>query len=103
MANLRERTDRANQNCAGKSNFHCMSFLFVLSVALEKEVGAGDSIDSITKSQDGFTVAEVVNLYAVDANNQGFLRRATQSSVLAESWKDYFRRRLWEPDAGRDS
>ena len=75
---------------------------FYLSVALEGEVGAGDSIDSITKSPDGLTVAEVVNLYTVDANNQELLRRATQSSGLPESWKDYFRKRLWEPDAGRD-
>ena len=55
---------------------------FYFSVALEGEVGAGDSIDSITKSQDGLTVAEVVNLYTVDANNQELLRRATQSSGL---------------------
>jgi hypothetical protein len=45
------------------------------------------------------TVADVVNLYTVDAENQDLLRRATRSSTLPESWKDYFRKRLWEPDA----
>ena len=44
------------------------------------------------------TVADVVNLYTVDAENQELLRRATQSSALPESWRDYFRKRLWEPD-----
>jgi MOSC domain-containing protein YiiM len=76
---------------------------FYFSVAIEGDVGAGDSVDSIAKAQDGLTVAEVVNLYTVDANNQELLRRATQSSSLPESWKDYFRKRLWQPDAGRDS
>ena len=75
---------------------------FYFSVALEGDVGAGDSVDSIVKAQDGLTVAEIVNLYTVDAKNQELLRRATQSSILPESWKDYFRKRLWEPDAGRD-
>ena len=48
---------------------------------------------------EGLTVADVVNLYTVNAKNQDLLRRATQSSMLPESWKDYFRKRLWEPDA----
>jgi hypothetical protein len=38
-------------------------------------------------------------LRTMDAKNQDLLRRATQSSALPESWKDYFRKRLWEPDA----
>ena len=76
---------------------------FYFAVALEGEVGAGDSIESIAKAHDGLTVTEVVNLYTVDAHNQELLRRATESSILPESWKDYFRKRLWEPDAGRDS
>jgi len=75
---------------------------FYFAVATEGEVGAGDSVDSISKARDGLTVAEVVNLYTVNANNQELLRRASQSSFLPESWKDYFRKRLWEPDAGRD-
>jgi hypothetical protein len=45
------------------------------------------------------TVADVVRLYTVDAKNQELLRRATQTSRLPDSWKDYFRKRLWDPDA----
>jgi MOSC domain-containing protein YiiM len=72
---------------------------FYFSVAQEGEVGAGDSIEPITHAAEGLTVAEVVDLYTVDAENQELLRRAVQSPVLPESWRDYFRKRLWEPDA----
>ena len=42
--------------------------------------------------------ADVVNLYTVDSHNQELLRRATETPALPESWKDYFRKRLWQPD-----
>jgi MOSC domain-containing protein YiiM len=72
---------------------------FYFAVATEGEVGAGDPIERIERAGEGLTVADVVNLYTVDAKNQDLLRRATESSMLPESWKDYFRKRLWEPDA----
>jgi MOSC domain-containing protein YiiM len=72
---------------------------FYLAVTREGEVGAGDAIKPTARADEGLTVADVVNLYTVDARNQDLLRRATQSSMLPESWKDYFRKRLWEPDA----
>ena len=72
---------------------------FYFAVATEGEVGAGDPIELIERASEGLTVTDVVNLYTVDAKNQGLLRRTTESSILPESWKDYFRKRLWEPDA----
>jgi MOSC domain-containing protein YiiM len=72
---------------------------FYFAVATEGEVGAGDSIELIARASEGLTVADVVNLYTVDAKNQDLLRRAADSSMLPESWKDYFRKRLEEPDA----
>jgi MOSC domain-containing protein YiiM len=72
---------------------------FYFAVTLEGEVGEADSIELIARTDEGLTVADVVNLYTVDAENQELLRRATESSILPESWKDYFRKRLWEPDA----
>jgi MOSC domain-containing protein YiiM len=71
---------------------------FYFAVTLEGEVGAGDSIELIARADEGLTIDDVVNLYTVDSENQELLRRATQSSILPESWKDYFRKRLWEPD-----
>jgi MOSC domain-containing protein YiiM len=72
---------------------------FYFSVAEEGEVGPGDAIELVARADDGLTVADVVGLYAADAGNQELLRRAAGSSALPESWKDYFRKRLWEPDA----
>jgi MOSC domain-containing protein YiiM len=72
---------------------------FYFAVTTEGEVGAGDAIELIERANGGLTVADVVNLYTIDANNQEQLRRATESSALPESWKVYFRKRLWNPDA----
>ena len=72
---------------------------FYFAVTTEGEVGAGDPIERIARADEGLTVTDVVNLYTVDAENQELLRRATQSAILPESWKDYFRKRLWDPDA----
>ena len=72
---------------------------FYFAVTTEGEVGAGDAIEPIERAEEGLTVADVVRLYTVDAKNQELLRRATQTSGLPESWKDYFRKRLWDPDA----
>jgi len=72
---------------------------FYFSVSQEGEVGAGDPIAPIAQADEGLSVAEVVKLYTVDSENQDLLRRATRSSALSESWRDYFRKRLWEPDA----
>jgi len=71
---------------------------FYFAVLREGEVGPGDSIELVAQAEEGLTVAYVVNLYTVDAENQELLRRATRSSALPESWRDYFRKRLWEPD-----
>jgi len=51
---------------------------FYFAVLLEGEVGAGDSIELMAQAEGGLTVADVVNLYTVDAENQELLRRATQ-------------------------
>jgi len=69
------------------------------AVTLEGEVGAGDPIELIARADEGLTVADVVNLYTVDAENQELLRRATRSSRLPEGWREYFRKRLWDPDS----
>jgi MOSC domain-containing protein YiiM len=72
---------------------------FYFAVTTEGEVGPGDVIEPIERADEGLTVADVVRLYTVDARNQELLRRATHTSGLPDSWKDYFRKRLWDPDA----
>jgi MOSC domain-containing protein YiiM len=68
-------------------------------VTLKGEVGAGDSIERIARTDESPTVADVVNLYTVDGENQELLRRATRSSILPEGWRDSFHKRQWEPAA----
>jgi MOSC domain-containing protein YiiM len=60
---------------------------------------AGDSIDLVAREGHGVTVADIVNLYTLDSENAELLRRAVALQALPASWRDYFRQRLWEPDA----
>jgi MOSC domain-containing protein YiiM len=71
---------------------------FYFAVAAEGEVGAGDPIELLSRDEHGMTVADVVNLYAADAGKQDLLRRASELVALPESWRAYFRKRLWNPD-----
>jgi MOSC domain-containing protein YiiM len=71
---------------------------FYLAVTHEGEVHAGDPIHLDPRPGDSLTVADIVSLYAADSENQELLLRATRLAGLPESWKDYFRKRLWEPD-----
>jgi MOSC domain-containing protein YiiM len=67
---------------------------FYFAVTQEGEVGPGDAIEPIARSEEELTVGDVVRLYTVDSRNQELLLRATQSTILPESWKDYFRKRI---------
>jgi MOSC domain-containing protein YiiM len=70
-----------------------------LAVIREGEVENGDSIEFIERQETGVTITDIVNLYSVDSQNQELLRRATEVPALPQSWKDYFRKRLWDADA----
>ena len=72
---------------------------FYLAVVREGEVTAGDPIHLGARQEDSLTVADIVSLHTVDSENQERLRHATRLSGLPEGWRDYFRKRLWEPDA----
>jgi MOSC domain-containing protein YiiM len=73
---------------------------FYLAVTREGEVAAGEAVVSIARHKPvAISVAEIVALYSADAANQDLLRKASELSALPEGWRDYFRKRLWEPDA----
>jgi MOSC domain-containing protein YiiM len=67
---------------------------FYFAVTKEGEVGAGDAIEPLAQSGEDLTITDIVRLYTVDAKNQELLRRATRSTILPESWRDYFSKRL---------
>jgi MOSC domain-containing protein YiiM len=70
-----------------------------LAVIREGEVENGDAIEFTEKQETGVTITDIVNLYSIDFQNQELLRRATEVPALPQSWKDYFRKRLWDADA----
>jgi MOSC domain-containing protein YiiM len=71
---------------------------FYFAVLKEGEVTAGDMIELLKQDEQDITVADVVNLYRQDATNQDLLRRVSELPSLPKNWRDYFRKRLWNPD-----
>ena len=71
---------------------------FYLAVIKEGEVAAGDAIELLERDEHSVSVTDIVNLYRRDATNQDMLRRVTELPSLPNSWRDYFRKRLWNPD-----
>jgi len=71
---------------------------FYFSVLVGGEVAAGDSIEFIGRDENSLTVADIVSLYVTDAANQDVLYRASELASLPIGWREYFRRRLWNPD-----
>ena len=71
---------------------------FYLAVLREGEVSSGDSLEFVARDERGVTVADVVMLYTADAANEDLLRRVIELPELPEGWRDYFRKRLWDPD-----
>jgi len=72
---------------------------FYLAVIREGDVEKNDAIEFTQRQEDGVTITDIVNLYLVDFQNQELLRRAIEVAALPQSWKDYFRKRLWDADA----
>ena len=71
---------------------------FYFAVVKEGQVAAGDSIELFEANEHKISVADVVNLYRGDAANQNLLRRLSELPSLPNSWRAYFRKRLWNPD-----
>ena len=75
---------------------------FYLAVLRDGEVTRGDPMELAGRDDHGVTVADIAALYAHERGNQGLLRRAVELPALPEGWRDYFRQRLFEPDASAD-
>jgi MOSC domain-containing protein YiiM len=89
---------RFNRPDMVKRFMHSRRSGFYLAVLREGEIAAGASFDLVAGDSNRITVTNIVELYAADAANQDLLRQASELSALPESWRRYFRDRLWEPD-----
>lgn len=76
---------------------------FYLAVLKEGDVSPGDALDRASRDDSGVTVADIASLYVQDRDNEPLLRRALEVPALPESWKQYFRKRLFEPDQDQDN
>jgi MOSC domain-containing protein YiiM len=63
---------------------------FYLAVAREGEIGAGDSIDVLSRDEHRVSMAEITRLYAFDRRDLAAMRRAASVAALPESWRSFF-------------
>ena len=68
---------------------------FYLTVVREGQVEAGDPIVELQRDPRGLRVSEVARLYARDRDDMEGMRLAAELDVLPESWRDYFRKRVY--------
>jgi MOSC domain-containing protein YiiM len=72
---------------------------FYLAVTKEGDVSTGDSIEYLKQDEHNVTVADITNLYVADAASQQELKKVSELPELPAGWRDYFRKRIWDPDA----
>lgn len=63
---------------------------FYFAVLKEGEIAAGESIEVLERDRHNIPVADVVNLYRGDVENQDLLRRVSELPSLLNSWREYF-------------
>jgi MOSC domain-containing protein YiiM len=67
---------------------------FYFAVLQEGEVGAGNPIELMEKSEGSVKICDLTQLYTREKHNVGLLRRAIETEALSESWRSYFQHRL---------
>jgi MOSC domain-containing protein YiiM len=72
---------------------------FYLRVVQEGDVGVDDTVAFTARDERSVSVADIVTLYTAEDPSADLLRRAVELPALPESWRDFFRKRLWETDA----
>jgi MOSC domain-containing protein YiiM len=65
---------------------------FYFRVLQEGEVGAGDTLELVSRDENNITVADITQLYVREQENPELLHRAAQLEALPQSWRDYFQR-----------
>lgn len=71
---------------------------FYFRVLQEGEVGAGDTLELVSRDENNITVADITQLYVRDQNHPELLQRATQLEALPASWRDYFQKQIRRQD-----
>ena len=69
---------------------------FYLAVLKTGELGAGDSIEILSRDENRVSVTDIVRLYVQDQRDTETMIRALKVDLLPEGWKEVFRKRLRE-------
>ena len=70
---------------------------FYLAVLEEGEVGAGDTIRTLSRAEHSVTVADIVRIYADRRKrNPDLIHRAIETEALPDAWRHHFLRLLQE-------
>ena len=67
---------------------------FYLTVLKTGELGAGDSIEILSRDENRVSVTDIVRLYVQDKDDTETMSRALKIELLPEGWKEVFRKRL---------
>jgi MOSC domain-containing protein YiiM len=67
------------------------------SVEQEGEVEEGDTIELLSRSEEGITIAEMNRLFTSEKYNRALLQKAIATPALPEDWREYFLPRLDGP------
>ncbi|MBC7898750.1 MAG: MOSC domain-containing protein [Saprospiraceae bacterium] len=67
---------------------------FYLTVLKTGELGAGDSIEILSRDENKVSVFDIVRLYVQDKDDAETMNRAVNVELLPEGWKEEFRDRL---------
>jgi MOSC domain-containing protein YiiM len=67
---------------------------YYLSVEVEGEVAAGDSVEVVARHPAGVPVAEVTRVFARDRGDAAALERLSTLDALPEEWRHYFAQQL---------
>lgn len=66
---------------------------FYFRVTREGEVGAGDTIEPLSRAERRLSVSDVVTLYSAKAPDPAHLALAREHPALPEGWREFFRER----------
>jgi len=64
------------------------------AVAQEGDIGAGDTLELVSRDSNHVTIADITSLYVRETSDLDLLQRAIQHPALHASWRDYFQQRL---------
>lgn len=70
---------------------------FYFSVQSEGDVGAGDTLQLIERSEHNVKVSDITRLYVKDRRDVETMRRAIKVDALPEGWREFFRKQMAKP------